>query len=93
MGEFSRRLGGGVGGRPRARRSLGLASRAAELLRDKPDREFHVVRTGGVGSGEDLRRSAEADIALVQWYTGYFEAFARHGHGLYRELLIPLLVS
>jgi hypothetical protein len=25
-------------------------------------------------------------VLLHQWYTGYYEAFARHGHDVYRAL-------
>ncbi|MCP5111824.1 MAG: hypothetical protein GY953_13420, partial [bacterium] len=35
---------------------------------------------------EDVQRSEAAGVALNQWYTGYFEAFSRRGHGLYGEL-------
>ncbi len=45
-----------------------------------------MVRTGGVESAADLRRSEDAGVALQQWYSGYFEAFARWGHAVYREL-------
>lgn len=84
---FRRRYGGGVSGRPLKDRSLALAAAAVDDLRRRPPpREFHVIRTGGVEDASDLRRSEEAGVALVQWYSGYFEAFARHGHGVYREL-------
>lgn len=84
---FTRRCGGGVSGRPLKRRSLELAAAAVDHLRGHPPaREFHVVRTGGVEDAADLRRSSAAGVALVQWYSGYFEAFACWGHAVYREL-------
>jgi dihydroorotate dehydrogenase len=84
---FTGTFGGGVSGRPIRATSLELAARAVEEARRRaPEREFHVVRTGGVEDAGDLRRSRAAGVALDQWYTGYFESFARHGHGLYRRL-------
>lgn len=84
---FTRRFGGGVSGRPLKELSLALAAAAVEQLRRQaPPHEFHVVRTGGIEHAGDLRQSEAAGVALDQWYSGYFEAFSRHGHGVYREL-------
>ncbi len=84
---FTRAFGGGLSGRPLRQASFELAAGAVdELRREPPSREFHVVRTGGVAGADDVARSAAAGVALNQWYTGYFEAFARAGHGLYRRL-------
>ncbi|MCP4655212.1 MAG: hypothetical protein GY856_07310 [bacterium] len=84
---FTRAYGGGLSGRPLRQASLRLAAGAVEHLRGEPPcREFHVMRTGGIGAAEDVARSAAAGVALNQWYTGYFEAFARDGHDLYRRL-------
>lgn len=85
---FTCTFGGGVSGRPLKDASLQLAARAAEYLRaGPPAQEFHVVRTGGIESARDLRESERAGISLNQWFTGYFESFARFGHQLYRSLL------
>ncbi len=88
---FTARFGGGVSGRPLRETSLALARAAAEHVRREvpgPDaaRDFPVLRTGGLETGADLAASEHAGIALDGWYTGYFEAFAEHGHGLYREI-------
>jgi len=84
---FTTTFGGGVSGRVLKEVSLALAAAAVEEVRRlSPGKEFHVLRTGGIEDAEDLRRSEAAGVALNQWYTGYFEAFARSGHGLYREL-------
>lgn len=84
---FTRAFGGGLSGRPLKRRSLDLARAAVEHLRRRPaEREFHVVRTGGIENADDLGRSDEAGVSLNQWFSGYFEAFARHGHAVYRRL-------
>lgn len=83
---FTKRYGGGVSGRPLKGRSLELVRRAASAAKGVA-REFHIVRTGGVESVADLYASLEAGASLAQWYTGYFEAFSRVGHKVYREIL------
>lgn len=84
---FTTTFGGGVSGLPLKGRSLVLSTGAVEHLRSHPtEREFHVVRTGGIEDAEELSRSEDAGISLNQWYSGYFSAFGRDGHGLYREL-------
>lgn len=89
---FTGRYGGGVSGRPLKERSLAVARAAAEHLRRRPPaRELHVVRTGGIETARDLAASEAAGAALSGWFTGYFEAFARDGHGLYRAAYEELL--
>lgn len=84
---FVSRFGGGVSGRPLKQRSLDLASAAVAHLRAQPaEQEFHVVRTGGIEGARDISGSRQAGVRLNQWYSGYFESFGRHGHGLYRQL-------
>lgn len=85
--DFTSRFGGGLSGRPLARPSLRLCEVALRHLRQHPPgHEFHVIRTGGIENAADIAASETAGIAFNQWYTGYFEAFARFGHGVYREL-------
>jgi len=88
---FALRFGGGVSGRPLKEASLELARAAVEAAEAAPasgpggePSEFHVLRTGGIETGTDLTASEHAGIALDGWFTGYFEAFAERGHGLYR---------
>ena len=47
---------------------------------------FHVIRTGGIEDAMDLKISEEVGVSLNQWFTGYFEAFSRCGHDVYRGL-------
>ena len=85
--DFTRAFGGGVSGRPLKDDSLRLVTAAtAHLERHPPGREFHVVRTGGIEDAADVRASLAAGASLCQWYSGYFEAFARHGHRVYLRL-------
>lgn len=88
---FVKAFGGGVSGRPLQCLSLDLASAAvAAAEAQSPPQEFHVVRTGGLETAHDLFASERAGVALNQWYSGYFAAFAHWGDGLYRELLQEL---
>ncbi len=80
-------VGGGVSGRPLKESSLELAGRVAEYLKSgSPSQEFHVIRTGGIETLQDIQDSERAGISLNQWFTGYFENFASHGHKVYEEL-------
>jgi dihydroorotate dehydrogenase len=84
---FTRTFGGGVSGAPLKRSSLALCTRAVRRVRSRDVlREFHVIRTGGIEGAKDVRESLRAGIALCEWYTGYFEGFAQHGHDVYRDL-------
>ena len=88
---FTGRFGGGVSGRPLKERSLALVRAASHHLarrraEDGGRREFHVVRTGGIETAADLAASEGAGAPLSGWFTGYFEAFARRGHDLYRAV-------
>jgi dihydroorotate dehydrogenase len=85
---FAQQYGGGVSGRPLAQSSMELATKAVQYCTETSERfskEFHVLRTGGIESFSDVRKSQEAGVSLCQWYTGYFEAFAHHGHRLYKH--------
>ena len=85
---FTKTFGGGVSGRPLREVSLELASKAVDYLKaGKPTQEFHVIRTGGIESLDDILASERAGISLNQWYTGYFENFAKYGHDVYRHFL------
>ena len=84
---FTQTFGGGISGKPLREDSLELASRAVEYLNQgRPSQEFHVIRTGGIETLEDIQDSERAGISLNQWYNGYFEMFRKHGHHVYKEL-------
>ena len=84
---YTHTFGGGVSGRPLRESSLELAGRAFEYVRaGSPQQEFHVIRTGGIETLNDIQDSEKAVISLNQWYTGYFENFSKHGHSVYKQL-------
>ncbi|MFB6077276.1 MAG: hypothetical protein ABEK12_04060 [Candidatus Nanohaloarchaea archaeon] len=88
---FTAEIGGGVGGRPIADRSLALSTAAADRVEERdPDRDFMVVRTGGIEDTDDVDTSLDRGIGMTQWYTGYWKMFAAHGHDVYRALLSGL---
>lgn len=92
---FTSTFGGGVSGALLREDSLILCSVAMRHVRlSKPMHEFHVIRTGGISSAEDIKASEAVGVSLNQWYTGYFENFAKYGHGtyarIYRELVQDL---
>jgi len=84
---FTREFGGGLSGAVVKDDALALATKAAQVVQDQaPRHEFQVIRCGGIASGFDVEASRTAGILLNQWYTGYFEAFATHGHQVYAAL-------
>ncbi|MES2765977.1 MAG: hypothetical protein V4642_08920 [Bacteroidota bacterium] len=85
---FTKEFGGGLSGRILKNNSLQLSKTAVEFLKEAPAKhEFHVIRTGGIETAEDLLASEIAGISLNQWYTGYFENFSKSGHRVYEEVL------
>jgi dihydroorotate dehydrogenase len=85
---FTKSFGGGLSGRLLKENSLQLASHASAYLKSKDlSREFHVIRTGGIETKEDLLQSQAAGILLNQWFTGYFDQFAHFGHDVYKHIL------
>lgn len=90
--DFTRRFGGGVSGRPLRPDALALVAAAADHLRARPaPREFHVLATGGIERARDVRAALASGASLCQWYTGYFEAFGRHGHAVYQHVARDLV--
>jgi dihydroorotate dehydrogenase len=84
---FTSEFGGGVSGKPLNKPSLNLVKIASEHLKNKNlKKEFHIIRTGGIESSEDLSESLSSGASLCSWYTGYFSQFSIHGHELYTNM-------
>ncbi len=89
---FTKTFGGGVSGRPLRRSSLDLTAAAAAHLAERHSSvDFHLLRTGGVENAADVLAGEQSGAALCQWFTGYYEAFSRFGHDLYRALYEQLM--
>ena len=84
---FISTFGGGFSGSALKNTSALLCKAAVDRVEErKPDREFHIFRTGGIEGAEDLIISDEIGVSMNQWFTGYFEQFAQHGHKVYEQL-------
>lgn len=85
---FYNTFGGGVSGEPLKQTSLELSIEAIKSLNAfNPQNEFHIIRTGGISTANDLEQSISAGIKMNQWYTGYFKNFGINGHSLYKNIL------
>lgn len=88
---FTSNFGGGVSGNVLKERSLELCSIAAEYLAlEKPDHEFHIIRSGGIDCAEDIIVSQQHGVSFNQWYTGFFNQYAHHGSDVYQNLYAEL---
>lgn len=84
---FISRYGGGVSGALLTSSSLASCAAAMQAVRQlAPSQEFQVIRCGGVMTEHDIEDSRRIGVLLNQWYVGYFETFAQHGHDVYRVL-------
>ncbi len=84
---FTTNFGGGLSGKILKEDSLKLCTTAVEYLKTKTlNDEFHIIRTGGVEKNSDILAGLNKGIKLNQWFTGYFEAFSKYGHNLYKNI-------
>ena len=85
---FTEEFGGGLSGEIIKDKSLNLCKSSTKYLKEHPaNHEFHIIRTGGISTANDLKQSDLNDISLNQWFTGYFENFAKKGHKIYKKML------
>lgn len=91
---FTTRYGGGISGALLTAASLSSCAVAVNAVQAlAPSHEFHVIRCGGVMTPADIEASRRIGVLLNQWYVGFFEGFAQHGHDVYRVLSERLRVS
>lgn len=84
---FITNFGGGVSGMPLQNESLLRCKEAVRYLQAHPPaHEFHIIRTGGIFTADDVRESLNSGISLCQWYTGFFEQFALWSYRVYQKI-------
>ncbi len=84
---FHKIFGGGLSGKFLKNKSLLLCKNAINYLNSKSLRkEFNIIRTGGIESYSDIIESRAIGVKLNQWFTAYFENFAKYGHRVYKNL-------
>lgn len=85
---FTETFSGGIGGKALKNKSLKLCQLASQQLKNSTFKsEFHIIRTGGIDSYEDLAESALAGVSLNQWQTGFFFKYLEHGEEVYKRML------
>jgi dihydroorotate dehydrogenase len=83
---FIKTFGGGFSGFPLKNTSLNISTKAVNTLKKmNSGTEFTVIRTGGIEKLSDIQQSESSGIKLNQWFTGYFDNFAKFGHKVYQE--------
>lgn len=85
---FTTNYKGGVGGAILKEKSLQLCKEAIKY-RDIYNKsyEFHVIRSGGIDSFEDILQSDAIGVSMNQWYTGFFTNYINHGNNIYQNFL------
>lgn len=84
---FVSNFGGGLSGSILKEKSLKAASIAQNHINRKIlSKEFIVIRTGGIETSADIMQSIRAGIKLNQWFSGYFDNFAKYGHKVYKRM-------
>ncbi|MDQ5921227.1 MAG: dihydroorotate dehydrogenase [Pseudomonadota bacterium] len=81
---FVNNFKGGVGGYALKQKSLDLCKCAVDYRNMvNPDYEFHVLRSGGIDSINDIYASDRVGVSMNQWYSGYFTNYIKYGDMLY----------
>lgn len=84
---FTCEFGGGISGAVLKQKSLELCAVSAEIIEKlKPDHEFHIIRSGGISSSDDIKESIAHGVTLNQWYTGFFECFNNYSDKVYQKI-------
>jgi dihydroorotate dehydrogenase len=84
---YTHNFAGGVGGialKGKSYRLCEVAIKHRELV--NPGYEFHIIRSGGIESLDDIKVSDSIGVSLNQWYTGYFSNYIQSGNNLYRKI-------
>lgn len=88
---FTNNFGGGIGGRVLKENSLRLCKIAnREIKKLQLNNEFHIIRTGGVETFNDINASEEHGVSLNQWHTGFFFSYLKNGSNVYQNIFKPV---
>ena len=83
---FVDNFGGGVGGTILKKMSYDKCKYAVMCKNDiQPQHEFHIIRSAGIDSIDDIYQSDLIGVSLNQWYTGYFSNFMKYGNQIYHK--------
>lgn len=84
---FTETFGGGLSGRVLKDNSLQICIIAARIVAKMHlNREFHIIRSGGIENSADIVQSEQCGCSLTQWYTGFFNAYDKFGDDVYSSL-------
>jgi dihydroorotate dehydrogenase len=90
---FTSTFGGGLSGEILKENSLYLSKIAVEHINKKSiNREFNVIRTGGISTASDIIASKNAGVKLNQWFAGFFEMFSKNGFNVYKEMMDEIVI-
>ena len=83
---FTKEFGGGLSGVIVREASTALISEAKRYREELSVPEFMIIATGGIESKEDVQFAKQNGADLLQWYTGYYEQFGKHGNKVYSAM-------
>lgn len=84
---YTHNFAGGIGGVSLRDKSLNLCYEAIKYRETiNPNHEFHVIRSGGIDSLDDIKASDAIGVSMNQWYTGYFSNYIEHGDEVYKKI-------
>jgi len=83
---FTKEFGGGLSGVIVREASTALIAQAKRYREELSAPEFLIIATGGIETKEDVQKSKEKGADIIQWYTGYYEQFGKHGNDVYSAM-------
>ncbi len=85
---FTQTFGGGLSGEILRNNSLELCKIAVNHIKSKAlSKEFHCIRTGGIMEKNDIAESKNNGILLNEWFSGFFDNFAKYGFDIYENFM------
>jgi len=89
---FTTTFGGGISGNVLRPSSIQLCSAANTYMQTKSyQKDFAIISTGGIETGNDIVEAEHVGASLTQWYTGYYEQYGIHGKNIYKNLYSDII--